>query len=103
MNENAKGRAKRPLDIIALRKHIFKIKEELIVNENFKPTDDFSNQYQEYIKGDMLIVLEFVEEDMKYCGIVVNDGITKCRHIITNKLDLDMFIRDMRKLVRYAN
>ena len=102
MNTNAQGRAKRPLDIIALRKHIFKIKEELIINENFIPTDSFSNQYQEYMKGELMIILEFVEEDMNYCGVIIEEGLTKCRHIIRNKVDLDMFIRDMRKVVRYA-
>jgi len=99
MNYNSTGRLLRPLEIKQLRKPIKQIGIELKLSGFNQEQNLYS--LQEYIREDILVSIEFVEDEMLFYGIVVNAGKTKIRHKITNLDSYTLFIRDMRKVIRY--
>lgn len=102
MNPNAHGRVRRPEEIKVLRKELNDIIDELTIYDNFRPTEDYSQQCFEFTKNDLMVSIEFAEEDMNYCGVIIDGGNTICRSIITNIDELNMFKRSIRKVVRYS-
>lgn len=101
MNPNAQGRVKRPIELNLLRKHINAVGKELKELEGFEQSSGSSQQYMHFEKREMLVSIEFAEEDLKYCCVIVNGGRTRARHFVENKEQLDLFVRDLRKCVRY--
>jgi len=99
MNYNSTGRMLRPLEIKQLRKPIKQIGVELKLSGFNQEQNLYS--LQEYIREDILVSIEFVEDEMNYNCVVINGGRTKLRSKVSNETQLTSFIRDMRKIVRY--
>jgi len=99
MNYNSTGRMLRPLEIKKLRKPIKQIGVEL-KGCGFTIEEELYS-LMEYVREDILVSIEFVEDEMLYYGIVVNAGKTKIRHKINNLDSYTLFVRDMRKVIRY--
>ncbi len=95
------GRVKRPTEILSLRKSINNTYKELL-EEGFY-CEMKNQQYREYEKGDLLITVEYAEMENIYYGIIINDGITLNRSKIECDDELKLFIREMRKVVRYSD